>query len=102
ELVSHVLPLLIPLVGTAFAVCTSHYSPTLGNIEPPSSCRCDPVEMIPHFQQKGDPACSRPSFCPCIPRSKGMPERLDSHVLDVNIATSWSSVSVIFRSHLSK
>src|SRR6266699_4315681 len=43
ELVSPVLPQLIPLVGTAQAVCTSHSSHTLGPIEPASSCRCDPV-----------------------------------------------------------
>src|SRR6266700_6654437 len=28
-----------PSVGTAFAVCTSHYSRTLSNIMPPSPCR---------------------------------------------------------------
>ena len=32
-----------PSVGTAFAVCTSHYSRTLSNIGPPSSCRFSPV-----------------------------------------------------------
>jgi hypothetical protein len=46
--------------------------------------------------------CSRSSFRPYLPRTKGLPERLDSNVLDANIPTFWSSVSAIFRSHLSQ
>ncbi len=53
-----------PSVGTAPAVCTSYYSRTSSNTRPPSSCRCYPVEMIPHFRQKGDAACSRSSVRP--------------------------------------
>lgn len=97
ERVSPVFPPRLPRVGPVYTACTSHSSRTWGTSEPPSSCRGDPVSMIPHGPQRCNRACSRSSLRPSSPRREGLPEEVERETEMHHLSLFCSSVSAIVR-----